>query len=294
MPGSAAHVDKRQLERLSLFRYQLRRFLRFSEDAARDVGVTLQQYQLMLHTQGFAGRDWASIGELFEVVVGATPSRSEPAYWAGQIPWVSSGEVAFCRIRATRETITGAGLSNSSAKLLPPGTMLLGMIGEGRTRGQAAILGVAAATNQNSAELRVSDTPVAWLSPSLYFAEAETVPRLEAQIANMAALVDTLEPLDAAALARLCPVIRTGPGAAVRGLLDPTGLKLDADALLQSFARQLRTRGGEIRLGQRVEKMERRGDAWIQPPSACSSIRTLRGSTSWWDPPSNALPLRGA
>ena len=66
MPGSAAHVDKRQLERLSLFRYQLRRFLRFSEDAARDVGVTLQQYQLMLHTQGFAGRDWASIGELAE------------------------------------------------------------------------------------------------------------------------------------------------------------------------------------------------------------------------------------
>jgi DNA-binding MarR family transcriptional regulator len=66
MPGSAIHVDKRQLERLSLFRYQLRRFLRFSEDAARDVGVTLQQYQLMLHTQGFAGRDWASIGELAE------------------------------------------------------------------------------------------------------------------------------------------------------------------------------------------------------------------------------------
>lgn len=127
-----------------------------------------------------------------------------------------------------------------------------------------------------------SDTPVAWLSPSLYFAEAETVPRLEAQIANMAALVDTLEPLDAAALARLCPVIRTGPGAAVRGLLDPTGLKLDADALLQSFARQLRTRGGEIRLGQRVEKMERRGDAWIVD-DALSAPVLVNAAGAWGD-----------
>jgi DNA-binding MarR family transcriptional regulator len=59
-------ADKTQLERLSLFRYELRRFLRFSEDAARAAGVTVQQYQLMLHTQGFAGRDWANIGELAE------------------------------------------------------------------------------------------------------------------------------------------------------------------------------------------------------------------------------------
>lgn len=58
------HVDKPQLERLSLFRYELRRFLRSNEDAARDAGITAQQYQLLLHTQGFAGREWASIGEL--------------------------------------------------------------------------------------------------------------------------------------------------------------------------------------------------------------------------------------
>lgn len=57
-------MDKTQLERLSLFRYQLRSFLHFSETAAREAGLTMQQYQLMLHTQGFAGRDWASVGEL--------------------------------------------------------------------------------------------------------------------------------------------------------------------------------------------------------------------------------------
>lgn len=99
---------------------------------------------------------WSTLGELFEVSVGATPSRAEAKYWEGEIPWVSSGEVAFCRISRTRETITASGLANSSAKLHPPGTVLLAMIGEGRTRGQAAILDIAASNNQNCAAIRVS------------------------------------------------------------------------------------------------------------------------------------------
>lgn len=58
--------EKERYEALSDFRYQLRCFLRFSEDAARAEGITALQYQLLLHTQGFAQRDWASIGELAE------------------------------------------------------------------------------------------------------------------------------------------------------------------------------------------------------------------------------------
>lgn len=61
-----AVLDKAGLERQSQFRYQLRRFLRFGEEAARAAGVTALQYHLMLHTQAFAGREWASIGELAE------------------------------------------------------------------------------------------------------------------------------------------------------------------------------------------------------------------------------------
>jgi len=59
-------LDKAGLERMSQFRYQLRRFLRFSEEASRSAGVTALQYHMLLHTQGFPGRDWASIGELAE------------------------------------------------------------------------------------------------------------------------------------------------------------------------------------------------------------------------------------
>jgi DNA-binding MarR family transcriptional regulator len=59
-------LDKAGLERQSQFRYEIRRFMRFGEEACRAVGVTAVQYHLMLHTQAFDGREWASIGELAE------------------------------------------------------------------------------------------------------------------------------------------------------------------------------------------------------------------------------------
>ena len=106
------------------------------------------------------GWTWATIGACFPVCVGATPSRKEPSYWGGDIPWVSSGEVRFKPIVDTRETITRKGLENSSTQLNPEGTVLLGMIGEGKTRGQTAILKLAACNNQNSAAIWASQTPV--------------------------------------------------------------------------------------------------------------------------------------
>ncbi|MBN1129061.1 MAG: restriction endonuclease subunit S [Chitinispirillaceae bacterium] len=97
------------------------------------------------------------IGNVFNVFVGSTPSRGMPTFWNGEIPWVSSGEVAFCRIKDTREKISTAGYKNSSTKLHPIGTVLIGMIGEGKTRGQSAILDIEACNNQNSAAIRVSE-----------------------------------------------------------------------------------------------------------------------------------------
>jgi DNA-binding MarR family transcriptional regulator len=51
---------------LALFRYNLRKFLRFSEQAARQCGVTPQQHQLMLGVAGFTGRGSATVSELAE------------------------------------------------------------------------------------------------------------------------------------------------------------------------------------------------------------------------------------
>ncbi|MHB1215139.1 MAG: MarR family winged helix-turn-helix transcriptional regulator [Thiobacillus sp.] len=58
--------EKADYERISRFRYRLRRFLRISEKLCKDQGLTPLQYQLLLHVKGFPDRDWATIGELAE------------------------------------------------------------------------------------------------------------------------------------------------------------------------------------------------------------------------------------
>lgn len=98
------------------------------------------------------------LGEIFEVEVGATPSRQKTEYWNGEIPWVSSGEVHFDTISQTNEFITQEGLKHASTNIQPVGTVMLAMIGEGKTRGQAALLHVEAAHNQNTAAILVSKT----------------------------------------------------------------------------------------------------------------------------------------
>lgn len=59
-------LKKSDFETLSDFRYQLRRFLRFSEELTQQHGVTHLQYLLLLHLKGYPRREWATIGELAE------------------------------------------------------------------------------------------------------------------------------------------------------------------------------------------------------------------------------------
>ena len=59
-------ISQAELEALANFRYALRQFLRFSDEAARAVGLTPQQHQALLSIQGFPGRDRITISELAE------------------------------------------------------------------------------------------------------------------------------------------------------------------------------------------------------------------------------------
>ncbi len=57
---------KSQFETLAAFRYALRRFIRFSEEAAHAAGITAQQHQALLAIKGYPGRDRVTVGELAE------------------------------------------------------------------------------------------------------------------------------------------------------------------------------------------------------------------------------------
>ena len=59
-------LTKHDFEILADFRYQIRKFVRFSERVSRQHGITPRQYLLLLHVKGYPGRDWATIGELAE------------------------------------------------------------------------------------------------------------------------------------------------------------------------------------------------------------------------------------
>lgn len=86
------------------------------------------------------------LGELCKTTSGGTPSRENPLYYGGDIPWVKSGELNDTIINKTEERITKRGLANSNAEIFPAGTLLVALYGA--TAGKLGVLGMDAATNQ--------------------------------------------------------------------------------------------------------------------------------------------------
>lgn len=95
------------------------------------------------------------LADIADISAGGTPSREQASYWNGTIPWVTTSQIDFNEIATVEEFITEAGLRNSAARLLPPGTLLMALYGQGRTRGKVAVLTMWAATNQACASISV-------------------------------------------------------------------------------------------------------------------------------------------
>lgn len=107
-----------------------------------------------------------------------------------------------------------------------------------------------------------SETPVARPMATIYSARAAELPALDALAADMAAYTDRVERMGPERLRHLCPILRTGGDDAVAGLYDPTGLKLEAAALLQGYARIVRASGGSVLNGRRAVTIARDGVTW--------------------------------
>lgn len=98
--------------------------------------------------------DISHIGNLAEIGSGGTPDRKKSEYWEnGSIRWMASGEINYEFVYDTAEKITEQGMQNSNAKLLPINTVMLGLIGQGKTKGLTAILKNECTCNQNLAYL---------------------------------------------------------------------------------------------------------------------------------------------
>lgn len=96
------------------------------------------------------GVKYKALGEICKLVTGATPSKTNAAYWEnGTIPWMSSGEVNLKRVTATEKKITQLGYEKNSTTIVPKHSVVIALAGQGKTRGKAAITEIELCTNQS-------------------------------------------------------------------------------------------------------------------------------------------------
>ncbi|MBP3499588.1 MAG: restriction endonuclease subunit S [Akkermansia sp.] len=89
---------------------------------------------------------WARLGEIGLWGAGATPSRTHPEYYQGDIPWLKTGDLTDGYITSIPESISAVALEKTSVKLNPVGSVLMAMYGA--TIGKLGILTFPATTNQ--------------------------------------------------------------------------------------------------------------------------------------------------
>jgi len=104
---------------------------------------------------GVIPEDWdiKKIKNFTNITTGATPNTRIEKFWGGDIKWMSSGELNQKFIYDVKGRITVEGLKNSSTKLLPKNCILIGLAGQGKTRGTVAINYVKLCTNQSIAAI---------------------------------------------------------------------------------------------------------------------------------------------
>ena len=87
---------------------------------------------------------------------GGTPKSTVAEYYGGNIPWLNTKEINFCRIYKTEKTITNEGFNNSSAKWIPSNSVIVAMYGA--TAGKTAITRIPLTTNQACCNLTIDLT----------------------------------------------------------------------------------------------------------------------------------------
>lgn len=109
-------------------------------------GVMQKIFTQQIRFKGLSGKwEEKKLGEVGKIIGGGTPDTSNPKYWNGDIYWLTPTEVKNKYINSSLRKITELGLKNSSAKLLPVGTIIFT---SRATVGEVAIAKVPIVTNQ--------------------------------------------------------------------------------------------------------------------------------------------------
>ena len=127
------------------------------EEDLKKAQEQLKIYRQAVLKKAFEG-EWKklSLGELGTWGSGGTPSRANPDYFKGSIPWVKTGELGPKYITTAEEKITEQAIKNSSAKLFPSNSVAIAMYGA--TIGKTSIFKAPLSTNQACAVVQPKDS----------------------------------------------------------------------------------------------------------------------------------------
>ncbi|MFD3350653.1 restriction endonuclease subunit S [Alteromonas macleodii] len=95
------------------------------------------------------GWRWMRVCQLSDLQTGATPSKAKPEFFGGPYKWLVSGDINRYMIDDCEGRITDKGLANSNCRILKPGTVMIALNGQGKTRATVALLKTEAACNQS-------------------------------------------------------------------------------------------------------------------------------------------------
>ncbi len=107
-----------------------------------------------------------------------------------------------------------------------------------------------------------SEVPVSRTATALFVATEEMLPALDTIERAMRPHAPGIRRAGEGEMRLLFPPLRTGRGAVTAGIVDSDGLRLDADSLLQGYARAIRSKGGKVLTGQRVAEVAAEGGGW--------------------------------
>ncbi|OBB87549.1 restriction endonuclease subunit S [Mycolicibacterium peregrinum] len=104
------------------------------------------------------------LGRRTRIGNGSTPRRENEAFWEnGHIPWLNSSVVNQDRVGAATQFVTDAAVTQCHLPFVPPGSLLVALTGQGKTRGMATVLDIEATINQH----------VAYVTPDADFWDSE-------------------------------------------------------------------------------------------------------------------------
>lgn len=114
--------------------------------------IKLVESELGMIPDGWKVKTVGSICE--KIFSGGTPTTSNGAYWGGSCPWLSSGETRESYIVTTEKTITEEGIEKSSTRSAEKYDIVVASAGQGKTRGQTALLLLDTYINQSIIALK--------------------------------------------------------------------------------------------------------------------------------------------